>query len=224
VGPLVDHAEPAIASTAASSVRAYRSVAAWSVLLLVLCFGLAHDLGSKHWTFETVAQSPVRDPGRKPIPAHQGVEALPLGLLEFQLVVNHGAVFGLGENKRFFFIAFTVAALSAALLVFARFTAAHHRLAHVAIGLVIAGGLGNLHDRIVHGVVRDFLHMMPNYQLPFGWIWPGGSPELFPWVFNCADVMLLLGMGLLMLHMNRIEKWRRGQSAQTSAVGAESCS
>ena len=48
----------------------------------------------------------------------------------------------------------------------------------------------------------------------------GGGNEIFPWVFNLADVMLLTGMGLLMIHINRIEKHKKAvaetQQADTS--------
>ena len=57
--------------------------------------------------------------------------------------------------------------------------------------------------------------MLPGYKLPFGWSWPGGSREIFPWVFNTADVMLLLGIGSLMLHIIRAEK-RRKRSEQAA--------
>ena len=247
-------ASTASAQASGDARRAYRSGAAWAVLLSVLSVGLALDLGLKYWTFANVVgmwrldpQTPPRaldpqgrpmptkrvwvpspveldrdrliaHPDHNPIPPHQGVHILPWSLLDLQLVINRGAVFGMGENRRFFFIAFTLAALAAGLFVFGRFTHAGDRLAHVSIGLILAGGIGNLYDRIVYGVVRDFLHMLPGYTLPFQWRWPGGSPEVFPWVFNVADVMLLAGMGMLMLHMSRVE--RRRKAAEQAAKGA----
>ena len=153
----------------------------------------------------------LKNPDLSP-PPHRGIHVLPWGLLDLRLVWNRGAVFGIAPNKRFFFIAFTMAALAAGLLVFGRFTTARSRLAHIAVALILAGGLGNLYDRIFCGVVRDFLHMFPGWRLPFGWKYPpalGGGDEVFPWVFNLADVMLLTGMALLMLHINRIERHRK---------------
>jgi len=196
--------------------RAWRSPASWARLVLVLGLCLAADLGSKWWAFQNVAGYPIQldrkillaNPDWN-VPPHAGIRALPWDLLHFQLVINRGAVFGIGANRRFFFIAFTLGALAAGVLVFGRYTRANQPLAHVSIGLILAGGIGNLYDRIVYGVVRDFLHMLPDYNLPRGWHWPGGSPEIFPWVFNLADSMLLLGMGLLILHMHRAEKRAR---------------
>jgi signal peptidase II len=128
-------------------------------------------------------------------------------------------VFGLGENRRGAFIAFTVFAAAAGLFVFARWTSPKDRVAHVALGLILAGGIGNLYDRIAYGVVRDFLHLFPGRHLPFGWSWPRGGSELFPWVFNVADMMLLAGMGLLMIHLNRAET-RRKRAVQADAPAA----
>ena len=201
------------------SKRAFRSPSAWATLMAVLIIGLGVDLGSKYWSFHTVAGAPVvldrklllADPDYNPIPFHHGKHVLPWRLLDFQLVINRGAVFGMGQDQRFFFIAFTLAALAAGLFVFGRFTTKRDYLAHLSIGLILAGGIGNLYDRIVYAVVRDFLHMLPGYRLPFKWNWPGGSPELFPWVFNVADVMLLAGMGMLMLHMSKLDRRRRAE-------------
>ncbi|MHC4447693.1 MAG: signal peptidase II [Planctomycetota bacterium] len=218
------------------TVRAYRSPAAWATLLVVLALGLTIDLSAKQWTFKNVADQPIEldrqaivaNPNSNPIPHHDGRHLLGAGLLDLRLVINRGAVFGVGNNRRVFFIAFTLAALGAGLLVFSRWTSHRHHLAHVAIGLILAGGIGNLYDRIRFAVVRDFLHMLPGYELPFGWSWPGGSEEVFPWVFNTADVMLLIGMGSLMLHINRVEKRRKleqeaaEKSPETASEPAES--
>jgi len=154
----------------------------------------------------------LAEPSFNPIPwGHEGRDILPWDLLELRLVLNPGAVFGIGPDKRVFFIAFTLLALGGGLFVFGRYTTVRHRLAHFAIGMILAGGLGNLYDRLAIGRVRDFLHMLPGWHLPFGWAWPGNNPEVFPWVFNVADVMLLLGMLLLMIHINRTEEGKSGE-------------
>ena len=210
--------------------RACRSPAAWLTLLIVFALGLGADLYSKAWSFRTVAGQPVvldrdrllADPGHNPVDWRAaGRPLLPGDLLRLKLVLNPGAVFGIGAHQRWFFIVFTIVALAAGLLVFGRFTTSRSRLAHVAIALVLAGGLGNLYDRIAFGRVRDFIQALPGRRLPFGWTWPGTHNwELFPWVFNVADVLLLAGMILLMIHINRLEKRRRREMPRPAGEGA----
>lgn len=205
------------ATDKANTTPAYRSPRAWAVLLLVLILGLTLDISTKYVTFATVASDPVEldrnellaDRRHNPIPHHDGIAVLPARLLDFRLVINRGAVFGIGSDQRIFFIIFTLVALIVGMFIFGKCTRANHIMAHTALGLILAGGIGNLYDRVVYGVVRDFLHMLPGRELPFGWTWPGGNPEIFPWVFNLADVMLLSGMLLLLIHINRIEKQRQ---------------
>jgi len=186
---------------------AWLSRVAWLTLVATFAAGLSIDLWSKYWAFRTIAGYPVElererilgDPSFF-LPHHARVVAIPADLLDFRLVLNHGAVFGIGQQQRGLFIGFTVLATVAAVALFARGTRAGQHLAHVAIGMILAGGIGNLYDRIVYGAVRDFLHMLPGWQLPFGWKWPGmPTGDVFPWVFNVADVLLLTGMGLFIL-------------------------
>ncbi len=192
---------------------AWRSPRAWATLLVVFLVALAADLATKSIAFERVAQAPidlsdrelVADPGFR-LPWHDGVRAIQPDLLDFHLVVNHGAVFGIGQNARGVFIVFTVVAVVAGVVIFGWWTLAKSTWAHVAIGLILAGGIGNLHDRVYYGAVRDFLYMLPRRSLPFGFAWPGGSREIFPWVFNVADVLLLAGMAILILHSRRDEQ------------------
>ncbi len=212
---MMDQSEPPSSTAPMAAVSAYRSIRAWLVLLTVLTVGLALDLGLKRWSFETIANQPVvldrhellNNPYWR-IPRHEPLTVVPR-VLELHLVENRGAVFGIGADQRIFFIVFTIGALIAATMVFARWTTSDSRTAHVALGLVLAGGVGNLYDRVLYSVVRDFVHLFPGWTLPFGWQWGGHSNEIFPWVFNVADVMLLTGMGLLMLHMNRRDRRRR---------------
>ena len=121
-------------------------------------------------------------------------------VMEFKLILNAGAVFGSGQGKRWFFIGFTVVALGFALLLFAKWCDRREYIAHTAIGMVIAGGLGNLYDRVMYACVRDFLHPLPDVQWPFGWkIF--GREEIWPYVSNVADAFLLIGIAVLMIKL-----------------------
>ena len=185
-----------------------QSPRAWLTLLAVLIIGFSADIITKMYAFEHVAPFPVvleRDqllsnPAWSPIPPHEGVVAIPGALLNFRLVLNDGAVFGIGSQKRGFFIVFTIIALFIAGWIFVKNTTKQSTIAHIGLGLVLGGGLGNLYDRIFIGRVRDFMHMFPDRNLPFSLHWPGGNTEWFPWIFNVGDVLLLTGMGLLMIY------------------------
>jgi signal peptidase II len=186
------------------------------VLLLTALLGLSFDLATKSWAFANVADRPVvldretlvADPDIDPVPRNAEHVVIP-DLLQLRLVINRGAVFGFAANQRTFFVGFTMLAIVGGLLVFGLMTSPGCRVGHLAIGLVLAGGIGNLYDRIRFGAVRDFLHTMPGFRLPFDWTWPGGNPELCPWVFNVADMLLLVGMVLLMRHLSRRRRLRQ---------------
>ena len=209
--------------SAASAIPAWRSPAAWCVLLLVFIAAVSLDLWSKDWAFRTVAPQPVvlvyeqvsGNPGYS-LPWHPGVTAIAPDLLDFHLVLNHGAVFGIGQGRGPLFIAFTVLAVCTALWVFGKHTSSRSHLSHIGLALVLAGGVGNMYDRVAVGAVRDFLHLFPHRELPWGLHWPGGSNEWFPWVFNIADSELIAGMLILMLaiHLNE----RRQARAAAIAV------
>ncbi|QEM14122.1 signal peptidase II [Mucilaginibacter rubeus] len=69
------------------------------------------------------------------------------------------------------------------------------KLTTIGIVLVIAGGAGNLYDRMLYGSVTDFMHMN------FGIFQTG--------VFNVADVSIMIGMGLILL-----ESWQKDRKAK----------
>jgi signal peptidase II len=205
------------AESRAGTASAWRDRRAWVTLAAVSVGALAADLGSKHIAFRTIAQRPVnisrenvlavwsqgQNLGRL-IPDHRPVTVVP-HLLEFSLVLNPGAVFGMGAGMRWFFIAFTIGALALALWMFSKWTRAKDRLAHVALGLLIAGGVGNLYDRIVYACVRDFIHPLPGVRI--------GNREIWPYVSNVADLWLLIGIGILMWFL-----WRSGDPKQRDAT------
>ncbi|HEV3236602.1 MAG TPA: signal peptidase II [Gemmataceae bacterium] len=101
--------------------------------------------------------------------------------------VNHGALFGLGREHRALangiFAGVSILAAVAIGYWGLRRLSSKDGLLSVALGLILAGTLGNLYDRLVYGGVRDFLH--------FYWFeWP---------VFNVADCCLVCGAGLLLI-------------------------
>jgi signal peptidase II len=70
-----------------------------------------------------------------------------------------------------------------------------------SVALILAGGIGNLIDRIIHGYVVDFLSF---------WSFP---------VFNFADCCVVIGTFLLLFHMLRNDaiKIKESQIATTNA-------
>ena len=70
------------------------------------------------------------------------------------------------------------------------------RLANLALGLIIGGALGNVFDRVVHGAVADFFSFHA-----FGYSW---------YVFNLADVAIVVGVALLIL-----DTWREGRGSES---------
>lgn len=193
-----------------------RSVRAWVTLVVAIVVALALDLGTKHLAFERIADDPVRFTRSQVlelptahinalIPPHEPVVVIPHAL-ELKLVLNPGAVFGLGAGGRWFFAAFTLGAIAFSVWIFARWTKPTHWFAHLGIGLIVAGGLGNLHDRLVYACVRDFLH--PLYSLAL----PNGRP-VWPYVSNVADAFLLVGIVMLMAFL-----WRSADDAPNGAT------
>lgn len=176
-------------------------------MLGTLVAGLAADLISKWAAFAYIAPTAASftreqvlstDRLGTLLPPHDPVRAIP-GVLELTLVLNPGAVFGVGAGQRWLFVTFTAFAAFFAMYVFLRWTRPRDRFAHFAIGLLLAGGLGNLYDRLLFACVRDFLHPLPGMQLPFGIRWPNGSTEVWPYVSNIADLWLIIGIGMLLV-------------------------
>lgn len=103
--------------------------------------------------------------------------------------VNRGALFGLGNNSEggantLFAIVSVLAGVAIVGWSFRRSTAGD-RLLCGALGLILAGTIGNLYDRLVFGGVRDFLYWYKGVD------WP---------VFNIADCCLVCGAFLLLAH------------------------
>jgi signal peptidase II len=201
--------QPAPTDASGDIGGAWRSGRAWATLIGAAAVGIALDLVTKSLAFQRVAGGPV-DVQRADVlalppqhindlvPAHNAVTVVP-HVLDLRLVLNPGAVFGVGAGRRSLFIAFAAFAIGFGLWMFARWTRPRNLAAHLGIGLVLAGGLGNLYDRLLFGCVRDFLHPLPTLR------WPGGG-AVWPYVSNVADALLLVGIGIVLAHLWRADR------------------
>jgi signal peptidase II len=203
----------AVTPGAPTEPPAWRSARAWVIFLAVIVLGVAADLLTKHLAFAHIADRPVAvdlervlEVKRTLGPSRvQSVVIEQLGgpppeivvipkVLSLTLVLNPGAVFGAGAGGRGFFIVFTVGAMALATLMFALWTSRRDHAAHAGIAMIIAGGLGNMYDRVFYGCVRDFIHPLPGVRWPFGWDPLRNGGELWPYVSNVADKLLILGV------------------------------
>jgi signal peptidase II len=109
-----------------------------------------------------------------------------------QAAMNPGAVFGLFRGQWLFLVVFTIIALSIMAWVLFRSKNASKMLLS-GLGIVCAGALGNLWDRLLYDAVRDFIvfksTLLPASQFP-GHQWP---------TFNLADAWICVGIPLILL-------------------------
>lgn len=113
------------------------------------------------------------------------------GFLQLTHARNPGMALGLFQNVPVIvFIALTLVALWLVLSFFRRIPAGD-LLSATALGLILAGALGNLVDRALRGEVIDFI------QFNLGLF-------IFP-DFNVADSAIVIGVGLLLIDVVALE-------------------
>ncbi|MGN0397117.1 MAG: signal peptidase II [Candidatus Fimimorpha sp.] len=106
------------------------------------------------------------------------------GVFEFYYFENHGAAFGVLQNKRILLIIVTSIILIGILWMFAKIPNTKKYLPMKIVAVVVAAGaVGNFIDRICNGYVVDFLY--------FKWI-------NFP-IFNVADCYVVVSMVTMIL-------------------------
>lgn len=147
----------------------------WSIAL----GGAAFDLATKWLIFKRVGE-----PNTGPALSVIG------NVLELRTSHNHGALWGFGREWAYSSLVFAalsgLAAVAICYWLFFRGGARDWKLT-VALGLIMAGALGNCHDRLVYGFVRDFVHFHVD-SINFNFA-----------IFNFADNMLVAGAAILML-------------------------
>ena len=100
------------------------------------------------------------------------------GVLNFTYVENTGGAYGIGSNNILMFIIINVIIIGILMkFVISKRDEINNALL-IAISLIIAGGIGNLIDRIFRGYVIDFIDINPVFKYP---------------VFNIADIFVVTG-------------------------------
>lgn len=110
------------------------------------------------------------------------------GFLDFTLVTNLGAAFGLFPGRTDVFI--SMALLTIAIIVaYLSMIGEEEKMVRLALVCIMAGAIGNLIDRVFLGHVIDFIdvHYGPHH-------WP---------VFNLADTVIDIGVGLILIDVVR---------------------
>ncbi len=183
---------------------AIKSPVAIIAFVILAAAALTGDLLSKHLVFEWLLQDPTLnanlDEVRATRPGDLRVREALRGFqrpicpkVKFTLSTNPGVVFGL-PMPRWIVAVITVFTVALVFLFFAT-APVRARIVHLALGLILAGALGNLYDRLFSSVtvaafepiryeVRDFIDCSELY---------------YPWVFNLADAYLVTGVALLAL-------------------------
>ncbi len=179
-----------------SDKLAWNDVTSQIVFWVFFSVFLAIDLISKSWVFSVMKVG-------------ERITVLE-GWLDFHAIYNRGAVFGLGQGRRVIFIVASVLAIIFIIQLFAK-TKSNQRFLQILLALVLAGAVGNMYDRIMYHKVRDFIEI--TFTI--------GEVPVWPYVFNFADIILVIGVGLLMLG------WITGKfemGCSCSCSGSESAS
>jgi signal peptidase II len=139
------------------------------------------------------------------------------GVLHFEYTRNFGAVFGLGQGQKVLFVIVSILAIGFLTYLFA--SSGRARIYQIILGMLLAGVLGNMYDRLRFGYVRDMLHGLPGWYwpawlarvLPDAWHQPEGVP-VFPWIFNVADSLLCIGVAAMILFSFFTERRKRREA------------
>ena len=100
---------------------------------------------------------------------------------------NTGAAFSIGSGNNWFFVVLSVVTLAGLLVFYAR-GVFRDLLSRVGVGLLIAGILGNLTDRLRYQHVVDFL--LVDLHVRFANPWPA---------FNVADSCIVIATGCFII-------------------------
>ncbi|MCI5512604.1 MAG: signal peptidase II [Clostridia bacterium] len=134
----------------------------------------------------------------------KGGESFPIikNVLHLTYVENEGAAFGMLKDHRWIFMIISSVAIIG-LFVYLVKNYKASRLQSVALTMIIAGGIGNMIDRVVLGYVVDFIDFtLINFA-----------------IFNVADSFVCVGVGLLIIYL--LMTLKREHDAEKASKSAD---
>ncbi|RJE49052.1 signal peptidase II [Dehalobacter sp. MCB1] len=117
------------------------------------------------------------------------------GFFHLTYILNPGAAFGMLQGQKWVLITVSVIVL-AVLFYFQRKVPQGQRLMRVSMGLIGGGALGNFWDRLLTGKIIDFLDF-----------------RVWPYIFNIADSMIVIGGILLIILLMRMKEDTNDESS-----------
>jgi signal peptidase II len=203
------------------------------LFVILAAAGLTADLLSKHYVFksmladdtlpkriESIQAQPTTKLGTRDMLNFLQIQQPVWGGVKFTLSTNPGVIFGL-PMPRLVIAGATVLTLALVVYFFAASDGRAYWL-QGAMALILGGALGNFYDRLLVKVflpvagmepiryhVRDFVDCSA-VPLPFGF--------RYVWIFNVADVLLVIGVGILLIQwlaapglIARVQKGKRAR-------------
>ncbi len=142
-------------------------------LVVMICLLVVADQIVKNWSVEVL----------QPVRSMDFIHFGDFKIIDLTYLENDGAIFGSMSGQRWFLVGFTslviIAGIIAMFLLIKR-----SKLLDVAMGLFVAGGIGNLIDRIRFGYVVDMFEI-----------------KLFRFaIFNVADICVTVAFVLLLIY------------------------
>ena len=113
-------------------------------------------------------------------------------LLQFDLVYNRGAAYGILQNQQFFLLMASLVIMTVVVIKWKQLSSTDY--GWIGSMCLMAGALGNFTDRLFRGEVVDFIniHIIP--------------------VFNCADIFINIAIIAYIIEIIIIERHDRQRS------------
>lgn len=151
----------------------------WYEILIIIAV-LALDLGSKYGIVNALG---IQHVDGEFVQTKSDIEFIK-NFISFSYTENTGATFGSFKGKTELLTAITAIGM-VLLVIFLFFNKKENKFFRTCLVLILAGGLGNLYDRIVFGYVRDFIVFD---------FWPSFA------TFNVADSFLTVSTILVVIY------------------------